>query len=151
MITLAKINGFYPTHMASAHSGSLIRTFSRFLGVGALGFLIDASIFFSMQAATSLSVFWCKASATIVAMTATWILNRYLTFQHRAQGPIIHEYLTYMLASCVGASLNVITVSMLARVDGHLHIAAFVAGSAAGLLFNFISYDKIVFARRLQK
>jgi putative flippase GtrA len=127
----------------------LVSKFPRFLGVGAIGFLIDACVFFGLTAGLSLAYGWARVVASLVALTATWLMNRNSTFADGRADTAPVEFLRYLAASLAGAGANLAALSMVAPYDQALHhIPAYAVGAAVGLIVNFLLYDKFVFHGR---
>lgn len=120
-----------------------------FLGVGAIGFLVDALVFFCMTAALDLSYVWARLTASLIALTATFFLNRSVTFADGRIDPVAIEFMRYMGASALGAFANLAVLTLIAPYDEALrHVPAYIAGAAAGLIVNFMTYDRFVFRGR---
>jgi putative flippase GtrA len=127
----------------------LLPKFNRFLGVGALGFLIDAIVFFTLASGLGLHYAWARVAASFVALVATWLLNRRLTFSQGRVDAAPVEFLRYLGASAAGAGANLAALSLIAPYDAAwAHGPSYVVGAAVGLVVNFFLYDKFVFHGR---
>ncbi|MFN8722446.1 MAG: GtrA family protein [Rhodospirillales bacterium] len=120
----------------------------RFAGVGAIGFAVDAGLFFALTLALGAPAVAAKAGATSVAVVVTWALNRTLTFRTAGQGGRGAEFLRYGAASLAGALSNLAAFVLVAPFDAALlHAPAYVVGAAVGLVVNYTLCDRIVFRR----
>ncbi len=80
----------------------------RFLLVGCLGLASDISLLYALRHV--LGLVFAKAVSYLIALTVTWILNRYFTFRSQ-DSHAIKEYGRY---ACIYLCTGVIHVSMFA-------------------------------------
>ena len=115
------------------------RLFPKFVFVGTVGFLVDA-VFLQTLFLLGYGPFVSRAFSVIVAMTATWYLNRTVVFQtSNAKGP---EYLRHLAAQSVGMLVNVgVYAGVLLAVPAlqQSPVIALIVGSLAAMIFNFFS------------
>lgn len=120
--------------------------FIRFGMVGALGFCWDTATVYATK-----SHFGLYAAGTlgfIVAATANWVMNRCWTFRHREHGAAHVQWLKFLAANFVGFIFNrgtfftLIAISAFCRAQP---VLAIIAGTAAGLVFNYFLSKKLVF------
>lgn len=113
--------------------------FPRFVFVGAVGFLVDAVVLQTLFL-LGYGPFLSRAFSVVVAITATWYLNRTVVFQtSTAKGP---EYLRHLAAQSVGMLVNLIVYGGLLLalpVLQDMPIIALIGGSLAAMLFNFFA------------
>lgn len=129
----------------------LIQKFRQFLGAGALGFIIDAAVFFWLSQFAGIHHRWARIAASFVALTATWIMNREHAFAACRSDAAFVEYLRYLVASSAGAGANLIVLSLIAQYSTSLHqIPGYISGALAGLIVNFLLYDRFVFQKRVK-
>ncbi len=88
----------------------------------------------------------------VVAVLATWLVNRAWTFQrHAAQRSLLRELSTYVAVQSVGFAANFAVYTSLVvgvtALQGRL-LPPMVAGTAAGLVINYLGAKHIVFRRR---
>lgn len=132
-----------------SRASALLQTFRRFLGVGAVGFLVDALAFFALVSGLGVHYVWSRIAASFIALLVTWLLNRRVTFSAGRADPAPVEFLRYLGASAAGASSNLVALSVIAPYDAAFaHIPSYLAGAAVGLVVNFFLYDKFVFHGR---
>ena len=133
--------------------------FTRFCCVGLLGFVVDFSVLKAVLQVAAVAgadseTLAAKVAARLVsfsvAVVATWLANRIWTFAGRAghSASLLAEFGAYLTVQSVGfaANLAVYTV-VLAAFGGHL-FPAMVAGTAAGLVINYLGAKHLVFRRR---
>ena len=136
----------------SAILGSLAGPYTRLRSVppvvafavaGSVGFVVDASICRALIAA-GLPPLAARLPSILVAMAATFLLNRNITF--RARGPIGPQALRYFAVNAAGATFNytVFAVTLLAT-HGLMPMAALVAGCGAGFSINFLGAKNLAF------
>lgn len=129
----------------------LLGRFGRFLGVGAIGFLVDASVFGAALEVLHLGTFWSRLLAFVIAALATWALNRRFTFEDRASAAKASELGRYTLASLTAGAANLSTylvVVWLLGTERPIPYVALMAGVGVGLAVNFLLYNTLVFRRR---
>jgi putative flippase GtrA len=129
--------------------------FMRFCCVGGLGFIVDFAV---LKAVVHLGLNpiggrWVSFS---VAVVATWLVNRAWTFRGHAQGhqrSLLREFASYLAVQSVGFAANfaVYTGMILgiSALDGRL-LPPMVAGTAAGLVINYLGAKHFVFRRRVR-
>jgi len=124
----------------------LSQDFIRFGIVGTLGFCWDTGTVYSLRGPVGLYV--AGTAGFLVAATANWGLNRIWTFRHQTHGAAHRQWAKFMLANLLGFFLNrgtfftLITISPLCHAQPVLPI---IAGSAAGLVFNYLLSKRFVF------
>lgn len=125
--------------------------FVRFLGVGAVGFVVDSGVFTALVASGLASAYGARPIAFALAATTTWLLNRSLVFADRAGGPAPAEAARYFGATLLSGAVNLGVYFAVIRLFGaetpFLQLA-FVAGVGAGLVTNYTLYSLVVFRRR---
>ncbi|HEX7114784.1 MAG TPA: GtrA family protein [Steroidobacter sp.] len=128
-----------------------LRQFIRFAGVGALGFAIDAGIFLLLTAALAdWSIQSARATSIVCSITATWALNRRVTFAQRKSRHRAREYLRYLLVQLAGLVVNIgVFASALWIVPAlrRIPVLALLAGAAAALGFNFLAARSLAFRK----
>ncbi len=128
--------------------------FARFALVGAGGFVVDETVLALMHGAIGLDPFSARAISILCAMTFTWWGNRNLTFPaHAATGLAagLREWLRYVTASSLGASLNYGSYAALVGFAPAPFDNAYLAtaiGVAIGMVCNFAMSKTVVFRRR---
>lgn len=133
--------------------GALMRhPFIRFGIVGAGGYVVDNAVLALDTHFLGLNPYSGRALSIFIAMTFTWLGNRYLTFpEHAARNSVRavgREWLKFVGANIVGAIVNYGTYALLVAYaptplsDKYI---ALICGVGAGLVFNFTLSKKLVF------
>ncbi len=117
----------------------------RFLGVGVLGLLSDL-IIFTIIAAHGFDPLLVRLVSLSCATTATWRLNRALTFDRSGRQPW-REAMRYAVvtAAAQGASYAVFATLVLTALD-ILPQAALLIGAAAGAIISYNGHRLFAFA-----
>ncbi len=133
----------------------LQRRLLTFAGVGALGFVVDFSLTWSLTRLAGLHPLISRIIAMMVAMSVTYLLNRSFTFQSKAASRG-REMLRYFAVNISGALVNYGIFSLilaLAPLAGFAPTstlvlgAAVVAGSGTAMSLNFLGSHFLVFTR----
>jgi putative flippase GtrA len=129
----------------------LRHSFIRFALVGAGGYIIDTAVLALDTGAWGLDFRTGRAISIFVAMSFTWLGNRYLTFRERRARTFsgaMQEWLKFIGANAIGAVVNygtsVLLVLYAASPFDHKFIAQ-ACGVLVGLIFNFVLSRKLVF------
>jgi putative flippase GtrA len=125
------------------------RQFMKFGLVGGVGFVVDAGTFFLLTHYLGFGLVTARVMSSLVfGMTATWLLNRYLTFRNQRGGSILGQYLRFATANIIGNLLNIGTHALLVENLAFFHrspLLGIVAGTIVGLVFNFTGSKYFVF------
>jgi putative flippase GtrA len=125
------------------------RQFLKFAFVGGVGFVVDAGTFFLLTHYLGFGLVTARVMSSLVfGMTATWLLNRYLTFRNQRAGSMLGQYLRFATANIIGNLLNIGTHALLVENLALFHrfpLLGIVAGTAVGLVFNFTGSKYFVF------
>jgi putative flippase GtrA len=127
--------------------------FMRFCVVGGLGFVVDFGVLKTVVH-LGMSPIGGRIVSVLFATTATFLTNRAWTFRHHAgQRSLLKELATYFAVQSAGFAANfAVYTSMIAGIAA-LHgrlLPPMVAGTAAGLVINYLGAKHIVFRRRTQ-
>jgi putative flippase GtrA len=90
-----------------------IPRFLRFALVGVAGFVVDAGVLQALIWLAHWGPIEARAVAIPVAVFATWLLNRTVTFPESNGGPALRSLLRYAAVSAAGASVNFIVYTAL--------------------------------------
>ncbi len=126
----------------------VIPRFLRFAGVGVAGFVVDAGV---LQALISLAHWGPIEARTVaipVAVFATWLLNRTVTFPESNGGPALRSLLRYAAVSAAGASVNFIVYTVLvfaSRTMAALPVIPLGIASIVALTVNYLGSKHLVF------
>ena len=134
--------------MSSQVRRLVIPRFLRFAGVGVAGFVVDAGV---LQALISLAHWGPIEARTVaipVAVFATWLLNRTVTFPESNGGPALRSLLRYAAVSAAGASVNFIVYTVLilaSRTMAALPVIPLGIASIVALTVNYLGSKHFVF------
>ena len=87
-------------------SAAMIQQASRFIIVGAIGFLVDGGILTVLHNIFDFSLLYARLVSFSGAVTITWYLNRRHTFADRKDVHAVHEWGRYAVVNGCGALLN---------------------------------------------
>jgi putative flippase GtrA len=132
---------------------SVWRQFLSFGMVGVIGFLIDAGVLY-LAIAFGLGLYLGRALSYLVAVTATWILNRRYTFRQSASNAgLWRQWARFGISQLSGATVNLGSYALLVHwvplVARH-PVLGVAAGSLSGLVVNFSVARMYVFSHRRQ-
>jgi putative flippase GtrA len=121
--------------------------FAPFVGVGAIGFIIDASIL-TLLASFGWSNYAARAVSFPIAITVTWLCNRNWVFTRTDN--VRREYGAWVLTQVVGAAINLggfaLLLSLFPRLET-VPVVALIGGGILALLFNYFAARRWVFVR----
>ena len=121
-------------------------SFIRFGIVGTLGFVWDTGIVYMLRPFVSLYV--AGTCSFIVAATINWIINRLWTFRHLEHAAAHVQWVKFLIANAVGFVVNRGTFFLLVALSPLVvkhPVIGIAAGSAAGLIFNYLLSKRFVF------
>src|SRR5215469_3028857 len=123
--------------------------FLKFSMVGGVGFVVDAGSYFILTHYLGGGLISSRVvSSLVLGMTATFLLNNFLTFRGHGSGSIFARYLKFAAANIIGNLLNVGTHAVLVENLALFHripLLGVVAGTIVGLIFNFTGSKYFVF------
>lgn len=139
-----------------SHWIGFMRQFARFAVAGFLAAAIDFGILNFLMFITGLITGWpftlFKTVSFVVAATNSYFVNKFWAF-HQTEKTNYKEYLQFLMVSLVGITINVGIATLIVNSIGPqfgiepkawANLGA-VAGSAIGLIWNFIGFKLIVF------
>jgi len=130
-------------------SRSIRYSFSRFVVVGAFGFLIDASVLTALNIYFGVNVYLARAASFSLATLATWWLNRLFTFGESSSNEgRTREYARYFATQVGGALINLGIFALLMHQFRSLQpwpVIPLTAGAIGGLVFNYTLAHRWVF------
>lgn len=122
--------------------------FMRFCVVGGVGFVVDAGVLYALVGLAKLDHFTARLCSFLVAVLATWTLNRLWTFRAHAGRNHAKEAGLYFLVQGAGGAVNIATYSLAIAVMPVLErwlVLPLALGTAAGLMINFLGSKHIAF------
>ncbi len=131
-------------------SQTTMRQFLKFGIVGLFGFGVDASMLYVGIDGLGLSRVTAGFFSFPFAVTATWIGNRFFTFRTARRDPLAKQWAKFAFVCAIGLLFNrgtySLTVSLIPLVWRY-PVMGLLAGTAAGMFFNFHASRKHVFER----
>lgn len=124
-----------------------MRQFVRFCFAGGLAFVVDAAILHAVVAAGA-DPYAGRLLSYLCAVTTTWWLNRTYTFTTTAGKPRLREWGHYAVSQLGGGSVNYMIYAGLVYAVPLVErnpVLGVAAGSAAGLVVNFLLARRYVF------
>lgn len=129
-------------------AGERVTKLPGFVVVGAVGFLVDASILTALMNGLGLGPYAARAVSFTTAVTVTWYLNRRWVFNRSAVPMSRREYSRYLLVQIIGATINlgifVLVIQLVPELTG-VPVIPLAIGAGAALLFNFAASSRYVF------
>ncbi|TAL45838.1 MAG: GtrA family protein [Salinibacterium sp.] len=134
----------------------LLAQFARFGAVGAVGLVIDVSLFNLLRATildpavVAEGPLLAKVISTAVAILANWVGNRYWAFANERRARVLREGVQFVLVSLGGMVIGVACLWFSRHVLGQTSVAADnissnVIGLGLGTAFRFLLYRSWVF------
>lgn len=123
------------------------KQFVRFAIAGAVGFLVDAGVLYTLLP-LGFGPYWGRLVSFFCAVFSTWQINRRLTFQRIHGRSVWREWHEYLLAMAFGGACNYGAYALALQALPHTHwspVAAIAAGSLVGMVVNFASAKLWVF------
>ena len=124
----------------------------RFIGVGLVGLLIDATITALLVTELMLDPGWAKVLGFGVAVLATYFLHHRFTFTDSTRELSQSQFVYYFLGQCIGAGLNLIcfliVLSLLGQTSVQELLLAVVVASAVAAAFNYVFAARVVYVSR---
>jgi putative flippase GtrA len=122
--------------------------FVRFGMVGVVGFAVDAGVLQALVAWGGWGPLVARGISFPVAVLATWLLNRQITFAMTDKPPLLRSLGRYVLVSLGGASVNFVVYGML--VSGFTAMATFpvlplAIASVVALVVNYLGSKYFAF------
>ncbi len=119
--------------------------FLKFGLVGAAGFLVDAGTLALILRTTALDAFSARIIAIAVALCATWLLNRTVTFGKSGHSAGA-EAARYGGVGVAGSLMNyaIYSATLIAAPQAGAFFALCLA-SAAVMVFSYFGYSRLVF------
>ncbi|GFO70444.1 hypothetical protein GMLC_40230 [Geomonas limicola] len=120
--------------------------FAKFIKFGIVGFsgvAVDFSITYLLKEKANCQKYLANTVGFVVAASYNYLLNRIWTFNSHNQY-VLTEYMSFMVVSMVGLSINTVTLWLLVRKDKNFYLAKLFAiavtmawNFTANLLFTF--------------
>jgi putative flippase GtrA len=129
-------------------AGERVTNLPGFALVGAVGFLVDASILTALMTGLGFGAYAARAVSFTSAVTVTWYLNRRWVFDRSDVPMSRREYSSYLLVQIIGAMINlgifVLVIELVPKLKS-VPVIPLAIGAGAALLFNFAASSRFVF------
>lgn len=122
--------------------------FLRFALVGVVGFVVDAGVLQALISLAGWGPIAARAVAIPVAVFATWLLNRTITFPESHGGPLVASLMRYAVVSAAGAAVNFLVYSGLvfaSQAMAALPIVPLAIASIVALVVNYLGSKHFAF------
>ncbi len=122
--------------------------FMRFCVVGGVGFIVDGGVLYGLVWQAHIDHFTARLCSFLVAVFATWTLNRLWTFRAQSGRNHAKEAGLYFLVQGTGGAINIAAYSLAIALVPSLErwlVIALAIGTAAGLMVNFLGSKHIAF------
>lgn len=123
------------------------REFLQFIVVGGVGFLVDGGLL-SILMHYGWNILPARFCSFSLAVSTTWLLNRFWTFNSTNTIGIHKELIYYYGAQIFGALINLSIFFAAISFYPHLRnmpLIPFAFGSAAALVFNYLTSKLFIF------
>jgi putative flippase GtrA len=127
-----------------------LRQFIPFCVVGGIGFVIDAGVLSLLVHGLELDPVVARMVSFPCALTATWYLNRRVTFSHTISNKPGQEWLRYAMVGVVGNLINFVVYIACIRLSHAMYNypeTALAIASIVALVFNYFGSSRYVFKR----
>jgi putative flippase GtrA len=123
-------------------------SFPRYVLVGSIGFVIDAGVLGLLHYQAGWDVMPSRFASFAIAVTATWLLNRLITFPGSRSQQLLAEWFRYTVVNVIGGGLNLAVFAGLVhwtRGAAAEPMIAIVISSLAALAFTYTANRCLVF------
>lgn len=114
--------------------------FLRFSVVGGVGFVVDAGVLQALISLAGWGPVEARAVAIPVAVFATWLLNRTVTFPESSGGPALRSLLRYAAVSAAGAGVNFLVFTLLVLASREMAAMPMVPLAIASIVALVVNY-----------
>jgi putative flippase GtrA len=119
----------------------------RFVLAGGIGFLVDAAVLVLLLRATQLDPFSARVLSIATALSATWMLNRYITFGPSSRALAV-EGARYGGIGMATSLVNYCVYSgLLFTFSWMPPLTALILASGVAMVFSYLGYSRLVFDR----
>jgi putative flippase GtrA len=122
-----------------------------FFAAGATGFCVDGLVLSALVNVLGWSPYLARVLSYSIAVTATWYLNRHLTFRDRSARRAGAEYLRYVIVQIVGAAVNYgsfAAIVALFELGSRWPIIALVPASLIAMFVTYLGMHLFAFPRQ---
>ena len=138
--------------MTSAAPAKPSAEFLRFLVAGAIGFGVDSILLLAFTQLFGWQPLGARLASLATAITTTWVINRLWTFRNSGRPRSIGwEFFGYTAVQATGGAANYGVYALIVALAGQASwqlLLALAAGSATGLVVNYLGARKFVYPGR---
>jgi len=135
-----------------APTASLKRQLPSFVAIGVVGYVVDASVTYTLARVFGWDPLIARFPAFAVATTGNFLLNRFLTFAHTTTG-LWEAFVRYVMVCTVGLVVNYTAYAIALSVAKYVgfptapgYLPLFVAfGSGVAMFFTFFGFRLFAF------
>jgi putative flippase GtrA len=134
--------------MLTAPRRKIIIEFMKFGTIGVFGFALDAGLVYFGIYALGLSRVMAGLVSFPFTVTFTWFNNRIFTFRHAKRERIGLQWAKFLVVCAFGLVFNRGTYSFMVTYYPVVYaypVLGLLAGTAAGMFFNFFAARRLVF------
>ena len=136
---------------AYARIRHLLPELAKFGVVGALGAVVDLGGTGVLHGVGGIGPLTSKAIAVATATVVTYAGNRFWTFRHRDNQPLLREATLFVALNLVGLLIAEVVIAIttygMGYRDQFSYNAASVIGTGLGTIFRYFAYKKWVFLK----
>lgn len=135
------------TILGAGHRAVIVQ-FCKFGIVGALGFALDSALTYGGIYGLGLGRVTAGLGSFPITVTFTWFGNRIFTFRRAPRERMGAQWMRFFVTCAVGLVFNRGTYSFLVTSVPFIYdypVFGLLAGTAAGMFFNFFMARKLVF------
>jgi len=133
--------------LITTHRETLIQ-FLKFGTIGVIGFVFDTALVYFGVDVLGFSHTGAGFFSFPFVATFTWVGNRLFTFANAPRGNRRKQWMRFLMVCGIGLVFNrgtyALLVNLVPLVYEHLFLGL-IAGTAAGMFFNFFASKKLVF------
>ena len=125
-----------------------LSSFMRFGLVGTVGFLVDGGVLQALVTLAGWGPIEARAVSFPIAVCATWLLNRNITFRASRDRSVYRSLARYVGVSLAGASVNFIVYTSLVFASNAMAaspIMPLAIASIVALIFNYLGSKHFAF------
>ncbi|HQT65290.1 MAG TPA: GtrA family protein [Acidocella sp.] len=137
----------YRLLIAIAARLNISEDFIRFGMVGTMGFCVDTITVYTLRG--FIGLYAAGTVSFIVAASANWAVNRAWTFGHKNHDAMHTQWVRFLMVNLIGFIFNRGCFFTFITISSFCHnqpVYAIIAGSFAGLGFNYFLSKRFVFA-----
>lgn len=117
----------------------------RFIAVGGLGFIVNFLSLALLFDLLKLPIIVAQVAGAELAVLSTFMGNNFWAFRGHDHIPLVRKLLRFHASAATGILVNSLVVVLLVQLLHVYYGLALAAGSAGGLVCNYVLYRRFVF------